>query len=1363
MRPQQLRDHWYFAQNKKKVGPVSLARLRRLLAEGVLKPGDMVFQEGTIKWRPLAEVDHARGGPARTDSWSKRALAGSAGLALLTLVVWGLVAVVHGRNGKKEAEGSMLPAAEIRKTEDAARDAGTDREKEVSRKGDAERQHPIPKERTDSVPSGKAQISTKQRPTLVVQLGHSDQGAMLGRSGQQGAILSLAFSPDGRQIVTGSTDTTARLWDMASGREIHVFRGHTGDVRTVAFSPDGNQILTASGDGTLRFWNADTGALTHVIKGQFLSAAFSPDGKQVLTAGDGARLWDAATGNEIRALQTSERVRENRILSHTIVPSAAFSPDGKRILAAGRQTRLWDAANGKELHVIPVATGSVAFSPDAKQILTAGSSLQLWDTASGKEIRSFQRYAGGEPRILYQSHPISLENIHRLRDEMCKAGSVAFSPDGKLVIASVGRTAFRWNVASGERSRLFEDDTEEHREGSRIELDLMRVSSIWVPPLSAVLSPDGTRVLVQNGRRTALLLDAGSGKEIRAFQGRADSISTAAFAPDGRHVIVKTPSGTTIWDRVNVKKIRDLKGPWDLITDTTPKLSRRVQHSLEQQNRRILVEATPIPASQRMAVSPDLKQVATLEVSQPGDRNSVRLWDTAAGKMVFTFPLDFANLPRQQGTARVSDVAFSPDGKRILAWCIYAPVRLPAGRGFGFDSQRHVAIGVWEAASGKHIHTFMFTRISANPESTKAVALSPDGNKILTGGLRPAADVSLNSADVVLFDVASGKAEKVLRKIQYGPHKSPVCTVGFSPNGKLVLVYLFNGEMQVYDSASAKLICTLYKESKQELLFEDEPYAFSPGGKQVFTWRHGDLAGHLWDTATGKKLRTFAGNLGTVNSVAFSPDGNQLLTASSDGMARLWDTASGRELCRLMSFSDGSWASATPDNYYMASKSNLSGVAFSLGRRSFTFDQFDLKFNRPDKVLENVGLAPPELISACQQAYRKRLRRMNFTEDMLSDDFHVPEIALKERAELTSRKKTVELGVKARDTRYLLDRLYVDVNGVPLHGNGVINLRDKQSKTWEQEIEIDLSAGKNKIDVSVLNDKGAESLKESMEIQYDAPAAKPNLYVVAVGVSDYENADFRLTYADKDARDLADLLESKRDRFGEVKVRRILNRDATRENILKARDFLKPAQVDDLVVLFFAGHGLLDSKLDYYFATADIDFANPAKRGLPYEAIEELLGGIQARKKLLLIDTCHAGELDKEEIQLARSDKRDEGEIKTRSSRGRETRLAPKVGLSNSYQLLQEMFADLRRGTGAVVIGSAGGTEYAFESRYWKNGVFTYAVLRGLKGEADRNRDGHLQVSELRDFVEQEVRRLTQGRQTPTARRENLLFDFRID
>ncbi|MEQ6118831.1 hypothetical protein AAOP42_04870, partial [Reichenbachiella sp. MALMAid0571] len=101
------------------------------------------------------------------------------------------------------------------------------------------------------------------------------------------------------------------------------------------------------------------------------------------------------------------------------------------------------------------------------------------------------------------------------------------------------------------------------------------------------------------------------------------------------------------------------------------------------------------------------------------------------------------------------------------------------------------------------------------------------------------------------------------------------------------------------------------------------------------------------------------------------------------------------------------------------------------------------------------------------------------------------------------------------------------------------------------------------------------------------------------------------------------------------------------------------------------------------------------------------------------------------------------------------------LGLENSFQLMQELFADLRKGTGAVVISSASGAEFALESDVWKNGVFTYSILEGLEGKkCDKDKDGSVQVSELKDYVFDRVSELTNGKQHPTSRRENLEFDF---
>ena len=191
----------------------------------------------------------------------------------------------------------------------------------------------------------------------------------------------MAFSPDGRTVLTGSDDKTARFWDAATGRPIGSPMSHQQSVSALAFSPDGKTVLTGSGDNTARLWDAATGQPIGVPmqhKDHVMAVTFSPDGKTVLTGSldKTARLWDAATGRPIGSP-----------LSHQEpVGAVAFSPDGRTVLTGSRDNtaRLWDAATGRPLGP-PLrhdgAVTRVAFSPDGKTVLTGSydSTVRIWD------------------------------------------------------------------------------------------------------------------------------------------------------------------------------------------------------------------------------------------------------------------------------------------------------------------------------------------------------------------------------------------------------------------------------------------------------------------------------------------------------------------------------------------------------------------------------------------------------------------------------------------------------------------------------------------------------------------------------------------------------------------------------------------------------------------------------------------------------------------------------------------------------------------------------------------------------------------------------------------------------------------------
>ncbi|MCX6165589.1 MAG: caspase family protein, partial [Ignavibacteriae bacterium] len=328
-----------------------------------------------------------------------------------------------------------------------------------------------------------------------------------------------------------------------------------------------------------------------------------------------------------------------------------------------------------------------------------------------------------------------------------------------------------------------------------------------------------------------------------------------------------------------------------------------------------------------------------------------------------------------------------------------------------------------------------------------------------------------------------------------------------------------------------------------------------------------------------------------------------------------------------------------------------------------------------------------------------------------------------------------------------------------------INLKDNNSNMYQGELNIELSKQKNKIKISVLNEKGTESLYLAFNINYETKLSKPDLFILTIGASVYNDSKYKLRYASKDASDIAELMNENKENYNEIKTMKILDKDVTKENIQKAKEFLMQSKVDDEVIVFIAGHGLLTKDFDYYFATSDIDFANPKERGITFEEIENILDGIPARKKVLFMDTCHSGEVDKDDIQEVKKTKVEVGKVMFRSVGETEyvSKNEKKLGLKNVSRLLQEMFVDFRRGSGAVVISSSGGLEFSWEGGDYKNGLFTYCLLEGLKTKnADLNNDGEITVSELRNYVSDKVEKLTNGAQKPTSRRENLDFDFII-
>ena len=526
----------------------------------------------------------------------------------------------------------------------------------------------------------------------------------------------------------------------------------------------------------------------------------------------------------------------------------------------------------------------------------------------------------------------------------------------------------------------------------------------------------------------------------------------------------------------------------------------------------------------------------------------------------------------------------------------------------------------------------------------------------------------------------------------------------------------------------------------QRMAIDDEAVfgvAIAPNKKQFLFGTNRKL--RLFDQ-TGKELWNTT-PVDAVWSVNISGDGRLAVAAYDDGTIRWYRMMDGQELLAFFPHNDKKrWVMWTPTGYYDASPDaeDLIGWHVNNGKDAaadfFPVGQFRSQFYRPDVI--DLVLKTLDETTALQQANEAAGRKQQ-TADISKQLPPVVEI-VSPRDGTEVSNSLVKIGYNIRTSSgEPVTNIKVLVDGRP-----VAQDRGASNRPTGGAAEITVTIPEKDSEVAIIaENRFAPSVpaivklkwKGKTQVAADEFIVKPKLYILAVGVSKYANADYNLDYAAKDAKDFAAAMQAQQGGiYREVVVKSLTDADATRDNIVDGLDWIRLQTTSkDVAMIFMAGHGTNDTLNRYYFLPHNFNADRLASTGVTFTDIKNSVEAI-AGKAVFFVDTCHSGNV-----------------LGTTKSRG----LPDINGFVNELSSAEN---------GAIVFAASTGKQVSLEDDSWNNGAFTKALVEGLSGKAQIPGKGKITINSLDLYISERVKELTKGQQTPTTSKPDTVPDFPV-